>query len=221
MKIFISWYGDLSHQIALLLRGWLPLVVQAIDPFVSSEEIRKGAAWFKKLMNQVNQSDFVFVCLTDENFNAPWLLFEAGAIARMFDEAHVCILLVGDLSEADLELPLFNFQSTKLKDKEDMRKLLQTINQIHEKRIVSANVLNNTFDRLWPKFEEDFNNAIKEIQIVGENKKAKTDRQLLEEINGLCLHLSETLETISDNIKDMKNDYLHRDIASFPKKGIR
>jgi hypothetical protein len=35
VKIFISWSGDRSHQLAQALHGWLPLVLPYVEPWLS------------------------------------------------------------------------------------------------------------------------------------------------------------------------------------------
>lgn len=39
MKIFLSWSGEASHQVALALRDWLGTVLPATAPWISSEDI--------------------------------------------------------------------------------------------------------------------------------------------------------------------------------------
>src|SRR5262245_54727881 len=82
MKVFLSWSGDLSHKVAMALQGWLPLVIQTLEPFVSTEDIEKGARWSVTLDEQLKLSSYGILCITHENINAPWLNFEAGALSK-------------------------------------------------------------------------------------------------------------------------------------------
>ena len=41
MKVFIGWSGDESRLIAEALREWLPLIIQAIKPWMSEETLIK------------------------------------------------------------------------------------------------------------------------------------------------------------------------------------
>ena len=79
MKIFISWSGPRSKAMAEALKEWLPNVIQAVDPWVSSSDIDAGMRWTPALAEQLQQTQLGILCLTAENLNAPWLLFEAGA----------------------------------------------------------------------------------------------------------------------------------------------
>ena len=73
VKVFISWSGDTSLKVAQLLRDWLPYVINAIEPYVSSEDIDKGARWSTDIAKELEDSTFGILCVTRDNLNAPWL----------------------------------------------------------------------------------------------------------------------------------------------------
>ena len=81
MKVFISWSGPQSYGVALVLREWLPTVLQYLEPWVSSEDIDKGARWTDALGTELDASKFGIICLVPGNVDEPWLNFEAGAIS--------------------------------------------------------------------------------------------------------------------------------------------
>src|SRR5690242_4912467 len=98
MKVFVSWSGPLSKGIALELREWLPNVLQGLEVFMSSEDIRSGSRWFEDGGRQLQASDFGVIVTTRANQQAAWLLFEAGALSKTLARASVAPLLV-DLTE--------------------------------------------------------------------------------------------------------------------------
>src|SRR5262245_43627779 len=112
MKVFISWSGALSHRVATLLRDWLPNVLQAVEPWLSSEDIAPGARWFSDVSTQLEAVEVGIICLTAENASSAWLNFEAGAISRRQEGARVCVYAV-DVPLSDIRGPLSQFQVTR------------------------------------------------------------------------------------------------------------
>jgi hypothetical protein len=56
---------------------------------MSAADIDKGAKWSTEISRELEQANFAVSCLTPENLNEPWLLFEAGALSKK-DGAQVC-----------------------------------------------------------------------------------------------------------------------------------
>ena len=90
MKVFISWSGKRSQALANMLRDWLPNVIQAIKPWMSDVDIDKGSRWSKDIALQLEESKVGIICLTPENLEAPWILFEAGALSKSLEKTYVC-----------------------------------------------------------------------------------------------------------------------------------
>jgi hypothetical protein len=112
MRIFISWSGPRSEAVARALKSWIKCVLQATDPWISSS-IPRGTAWREELRSQLAGTDNGILCITKANRESPWLLFEAGAIAKL-ENARTCTLLV-DLKNSEVKEPLAMFQSTEMK----------------------------------------------------------------------------------------------------------
>jgi len=77
MKVFLSWSGDLSHKVAIIFRDWLPSVLQFVEPYVSSEDIDKGARWSTDIAKELEESSFGILFITKDNIEAPWVNFDS------------------------------------------------------------------------------------------------------------------------------------------------
>jgi hypothetical protein len=157
MRVFVSWSGEVSHEVAKALKNWLPNVIQAIDVFLSSEDIAKGSPWFQKLGSVLDGSDFGILCLTPDNLSAPWVLYEAGAIGKRFDQARVAPLLIG-LKVPEVTGPLAQFNATLL-ERSELQKLVTAINDCLGSSKLSEQKLLTAFENWWPDLEKRLKNA--------------------------------------------------------------
>lgn len=153
MKVFISWSGETSHKVAKALRDWLPSVIQSITPYVSSEDIDKGARWSSDIASELDESSFGVLCVTPDNIDAPWLNFEAGALGKSVDKSRVCPFLFR-IKRSDVTGPILQYQST-IHDKEDVFKLLKAVNGACGENGIEEIRLEKTFDVWWPKLDEE------------------------------------------------------------------
>jgi hypothetical protein len=180
MKVFISWSGERSRLVAEALRYWLPKVIQAVQPWMSASDIEKGTRWRTDIANELEQTSIGIICLTPENLGSPWLHFEAGALSKQQQNTFVCTFLY-ELEPADIREPLAQFQTTKAQ-KEDIRSLVDTINNALSDMRLPDSEIRESFDVWWPRLEERLN-SIPTPKASPEPQ--RPDRELLEEILGL------------------------------------
>lgn len=181
MKVFLSWSGDQSRELAEILRDWLPAVLQSVRPFFTPSDIEKGARWNKDISQELEASSFGVFCLTKENLTKPWIMFEAGALSKRIDASKVCPVLFG-VDSADLEGPLVQFQAAPFSEPE-IRKLIKTLNSGLGEQKLEDGVLNSVFEMWWPKLNERVSKLMEKYAGKSESTAAtRSDRDILEEV---------------------------------------
>lgn len=186
MKVFISWSGNKSHKVAIVFRDWFPSVIQSIEPYVSSEDIDKGARWSTDIAKELEDSTFGILCVTKDNMNAPWLSFEAGALSKTMDKTFVSPFLF-DIKRSEVKGPILQFQST-IFQKEDIKKLLNTLNKASGENSIPDVRLEKAFEVWYPTLEEELNKLKSIEDEVDENHK----------VDDTKIHTAEILEEILD-----------------------
>lgn len=181
-RVFISWSGDLSRKLGEALRDWLPASLQYVKPYFSPQDIEKGTKWDSEISKELEASDIGIVCLTQDNTEKPWILFEAGALSKSIDKARVCTLLF-NLETTDVKGPLTSFQATRFV-RSDFKKLVETINNAAGDSKLDPAVLDDVFKMWWPKLEEKVKEIIDSGDETDESER-RTDRDILEEILSL------------------------------------
>jgi hypothetical protein len=156
VKVFISWSGEQSRQVALALHEWLPQALHAAKPYMSEMDTEAGGLWDYILSAELEATDFGVVCLTPTNLESRWLNFEAGALSKAVTKARVVPLLFG-LKNANVGLPLSRFQM-KTASRQGIFDVVKTINANAEQdRKVDEATLIGIFESVWPKLEAKLN----------------------------------------------------------------
>lgn len=177
MKVFISWSGERSREVAKILKRWIERNIQSADTWISTDDIGAGELWFQEIKNQLDESSVGIVCLTKENVGNPWILFEAGALAKGTKENKVCTFLV-DLKPTDLQAPLSHFNATSL-EKTTFKKLVKTISDGLEKPL-SDSVIDDIMESAWDKLKSDIDQIVAQTTTGPTPAKISIDDAFLE-----------------------------------------
>lgn len=202
MKVFISWSGELSKNIAEVIKKWLPCIIQSVEVFFSPDDIEKGENWDTKVSTELLECKYGIICLTKENVSAPWIHFESGALAKALD-SRVATLMI-NVTPTDIKGPLSRYQATKL-DKDDFFQLIKNINEQLETQL-NIEVLKTLFNTLWDKINNDFKNLLEKYQDISPKKKKgiKNDEALDE----ILLLLRKLNSTVSSPTNILPPDYI-------------
>ncbi|HVW48464.1 MAG TPA: toll/interleukin-1 receptor domain-containing protein [Solirubrobacterales bacterium] len=222
MKVFVSWSGPKSRDVAGVLRDWLPSVLHAVEPFVSARDIRAGTRWQAEIAGELDDTDFGLICVTKENQAAEWLNFEAGALAKSVDSSRVVPIAI-DLVPAEIATPLGQFQAIRL-SKEDLPDLLTSMNECSSSPIAEGNV-RRSLDKWWP----DLETALREIgeKTYGpspqSNEPVRSDRDLLVEVLDSVRTLGRSPSSGRRAASDPVNDLINRAVTrlDFDRWGLR
>jgi len=172
MKIFIGWAGERGKKTAGLLGAWLPSMIPDLEPWISMDSAN-GERFTPEIAVKIQKSRIGIFCLTSDNLDDGWLLFEADTLVKL-NSITVCNFLL-DIQPSDIKPPFSLFQSM-IFTKDDIFRLVQTIN--HQLSLsppgkpIPQATLGIIFNHFWPGFERKIN----EILQVPPPKNKKNNR---------------------------------------------
>jgi TIR domain len=208
VQVFISWSGNRSKAVAELLSDWIQCVLQAIRPWISSKDIDRGSLWFSEITDQLKDTKIGLVCLTKDNLDKPWILFEAGALAKGLSSSRVCTFLI-DLESTEVRNPLAQFNHT-MPTKEGLYELILTLNSSLGEHSLKEKVLEQVFNTYWPQFEIGFKNALEEHPAQRESMPRSED-SILSEVLRTVRSLDRRVRSVEKEKQhhtSTKNEYL-------------
>jgi hypothetical protein len=181
-KVFLSQSGETSRAVAEALAEWIPNVIQSVQPFVSSEDIEKGARWATDIARELEASSVGVLCMTADNLEAPWIMFEAGALSKTVQQSRVIPYLL-DIEPTDMTGPLVQFQAARA-NKDETRQLMRTINGTLTDGRLPDTKLETAFEVWWPKLQAKLD-EIRARRASGPPVVRRSTNEMLEEILAL------------------------------------
>ena len=176
MKVFISWSGASSKAVAVSLRKYFPRMLQGLDCFMSRHDLESGTRWAQELAAELDESNFEIHCLTHDNLDSDWLLFEAGSLVK-HSHGRACGVLIGDLLPTSVTGPLAQFQHRKFEQSEILQ-LLKNLNNKMERSLATED-LSSLLEKYWPDLKADYDDA---LSAMGPAPEVRPEREILEEI---------------------------------------
>lgn len=197
MKVFISWSGNKSQEVAKILKQWIPCVIQSVRPYFSSADIDKGARWSTDIAKELQDASFGILCVTRDNISSAWLNFEAGALSKSIEQSKVCPFLV-DLKPSDIQdSPILQFQMANA-TKDDVFRLFTSINTNLGDAKLNEDVLSTTFEFFWPRIEDALTTVSKNDPVTPTKKSSKDTQAPIEEILELVRYQHKLLKSPED-----------------------
>ena len=165
MKVFLSWSGEYSRAAATAFNEFLSWVFfQDIKTWMSTG-IEAGKKWDGDIAMGLEGADYGILFLTRLNQARPWIMFEAGAIAKRVKNARVVPYLLDGMAERDMEagpLTSYHAKTATLRDTYDV---FMSVNHLIDRPLEEAR-LKLLFSKFWPDFERRLSNIPKETDKV-------------------------------------------------------
>jgi hypothetical protein len=157
MLVFISWSGDRSKYIARTLSDWFENVFHNVRCWMSDEDIAAGKRWGSEVSQALQDARFGVACVTPENREAPWLLFESGALAKSVAGDFLCPYLF-EMISTDFVGPLTQFQTCEA-NRDGTLKLVRSMNAALGDAGLAENKVQPAFEKWWPDLEAALKNT--------------------------------------------------------------
>lgn len=181
-EVFISWSGESSRLVARALANWLPDTLQFIECWMSDVDIGAGAQWSSELKAHLDTCSFGILCLTPDNLDSRWMLFEAGYLAKSISGSRIIPYLF-KLKPTDVTYPLAQFQAAET-TKEGTLKLITSLNAASEQPMSDERVA-RLLDHWWNDLDARIGTIPMPARDVARLPVAtadRDDRALLEEL---------------------------------------
>jgi hypothetical protein len=147
-----------------------------VKPWLSEADVAAGDRWAQAVAKELESSNFGIICVTPENVRSPWVLFEAGALAKSMQGARVIPLLF-NLEFSDISGPLAQFQAKKF-ERSGLAEVIHSVNQAADQPVPEDRA-RQLFSALWPELEKQLDSVPEEAP---SEKHMRPQHEILEEL---------------------------------------
>ncbi|WP_258805099.1 toll/interleukin-1 receptor domain-containing protein [Pseudarthrobacter sp. NS4] len=215
MKVFLSWSGvdTKSHAVARALDEWLPTVLNAVDPWISSRGLMAGLQWNQQLDRELDNTNFGIIVVTPWNQHSQWLNFEAGALSKRVGglESRVAPLLVDFPNVAKLTGPLSSYQVV-LPTKDGINQLVLSINQALGEESRKFDALERAFDVCWPALESMLKKIDEDLPSEADPAAAPTPRPAAADETDMFSEILNAIRGLARSDARLRNE-IHKSTA--------
>lgn len=151
MEVLLSWSKPQSKAISTCFHTWIPQVIAGSKTWMSDKDINKGNVWLEELHAKLETSNFCVIVVTPENYQSPWIYFEAGAVSKLKKGLVLPYLVHVDPSDLAGNPLTLIYQCTEATE-EDTWRLVKSINAALSQPNREP-YLKLAFDKYWPELQ--------------------------------------------------------------------
>jgi hypothetical protein len=193
-KVFISWSGELSKRVTRVWKDLVREAFDAVEPFMSEENIGAGERGLAKVANELSGTSFGIIVVTQENQASPWLNYEAGALSKDVDDETVRVApaLVDFARKSDVTGPLGQFQASLL-NRDGVEYILLEIATVVG---VDESSIKKRFNHAW---RGEYEGKFAEAKTAGEEPPParRSNDEMLDEVLTIVRELARTPSSAS------------------------
>ena len=223
MTIFLSWSKTKSKELAnaIFLEG---MFRDQIKIWMSSESISFGAMSMLDINEALKNSDKCIAFITEENINAPWIMYETGAVASKNylkdknENVDAVIPIVFDdiLDTAFSGHPLNQFQRMHF-NKLSVHKLIRQLND-KIKAFPNESILNTQFNLNWNVLNKSVHTTMQKFSL--KNKGCVNCEFLIEAFEKEKQALKDEIIAVRKEIAE-KEKLLDQKVAEYTQKYVK
>lgn len=215
-KVFFSWSGDMSKEIAKEFKKLFDLTFSlVIDSFMSEVDISPGERSISTISSALEECNYGIAFVCKDNVRAPWINFEAGALAKAVSKGKVFVLLLDNDASSLAGTPLAEFQYKHF-NKEEVWEILERIASLAGSKN-AVEIYKTHYLEHWNKFEEKAHETITKYEQMPGQKEPEDDailNMLVSIKNTLDLRYIDNVKTSVAELKKMIQFMSPKDLDS-------